>query len=691
MHHAWPVFAVVVLLLGGACIASAPEGIQRETDGGGGDGGDPLGTTNTVTVSSTSSGSNDPHAVLGADPPHGPFSGGTRIVVAGKGFETNVRVWFGDTEADSVEAIDPARLQVNAPEGEPGAVDLVTQNGDDESTRRVLPAGYTYDALYAIPDNGPVAGGTVITIFGRNTNWDQDLDNAFVDNKPCTTLNVVAPDELSCTVPQGTQGTKSISVSSTSEPTITALDAYTYQDSADGFKGGLSGQPLAGQLRVLAYDNFSGDPLTGAHVIVGSNINSALYQQIDGTGVTVFNDTGLNQPVTVTVAAECHSPITFVDVPVDTVTVYLNPVLTPSCAADGDPPPGGGNPVLQGLAEGELVWPSNQEFQKGEWTNVPGTKSSAEERVAYIYFANRDPEAAFAPASSNFQVTEASPGDRGYGFSVPYFPGNYAMYAVAGIRNNQTGKFYGYSFGAVRGVALFPGQVTGNIIINMDHALDQALVMNATPPPAGNKGPDRMYATVAVEIAHNRYAIFPGMQKEPLLPLGGPISFIGLPGLDGDLTGMRYLSGASAVTGPSLTSPLSVVGDLATTTTSVPVDVTGFVTVPLLDVPQQGGGWNGTNLAVTYPQGGFPVDMSVYEIAAADGLWGWIVAVPEATHAIEVPDLTGFTKAHLPNGPIVVNVYGARIDNFDYGDISYRDLRPGGMTAYSLDVFNSFL
>ncbi|HHH11498.1 MAG TPA: hypothetical protein ENK23_05425, partial [Sorangium sp.] len=345
--RSWAMGAVGGVALA-ACIANAPGGIQRETDGGGGAGGSFVASASAdaSTGSSIGTGTDDPHAVLAASPPHGSFAGGQLVQVQGKGFTPQVRVWFGDIEATTATAIDPTRLQVNAPASTPGTVDVHTQNGDDGSTRRSLIAGYTYDALFADPTAGPVAGGTVITITGFDTHWDTDLVAAKVDNRPCTTVQVLAADMLSCTVPKGTTGTKSISVE-TSQGVVTALDAYTYQDSSDGFKGGLSGNALSGTLKVLAYDNFSGEPLAGGHVIVGATLAGGLYQQVGGSGVVLFQDAVLNAPVTVTVAAKCHSPITFADVPVDTVTVYLNPVLSPLCAADGDPPPVGGNPTLQ--------------------------------------------------------------------------------------------------------------------------------------------------------------------------------------------------------------------------------------------------------------------------------------------------------------------------------------------------------
>jgi len=677
-----------MVALGVSCIATAPHGIQRETDVGG-SGGETFTTNPTTATPTSTSGSSDPHAVLGAVPAHGPFSGGKHVVVHGKGFEPDVQVWFGDLLADDVIAIDPTRVQVSTPAADPGTVEIRAQNGDDASTARSLADAYTYEPLYVEPNSGPVAGGTVITIFGKNTTWDEDLIEARVDQESCVTLDVVTAEQLSCTVPQGTGGTKSVSVL-TSTGTITALDAYTYEDSADGFKGGLSGAPLAGTLKVLVYDNFGGNPLAGAHVIVGENLSTALVTQADSSGVALLSDPSLNQPVTVTAAAECHSPISFVDVPVDTVTVYLNPTLTPQCAGEGDPPPTGGNPTLQGQVRGELVWPPNQEFQKGGWVNIPAPKDD-EKRIAYVFFSTRNHLQQFNLPSATFAVTEESAGDLGYGFKVPAYPGNHAMYAIAGLLNNHTGKLHGYAFGAVKGVAVFPGQVTSSVMIPMHKALDQALVLSVSPPPPGPKGPDRLDASVAIEIAQSAFAILPDSHKTPLIPLGGPVLFVGLPPLDTFLTGARYITSAQAVTGPSLSAPMSVVGSVATTTTSIPVDISGFVAVPELTTPALNAAWNGTNLAVDYPSGAFPPDLTVYEIVGGGGLVRWIVAVPQAAHAVELPDLSGFTDAGMLPGPLVIGVYGARFDDFDYANIGYGHLRPSGMDAYALDYFNAHL
>lgn len=680
--------AASVAALAGACIAGSPSGIDRQTDDGSGgglelpDGGAPDALLD--------AGNGDPHAVLGADPPHGPFTGGQRVLVQGKGFGSDVRVWFGENEVDAATLVpvDATRVQVEAPAGQGGPVELVTQNGDDASTRRTLAGGYVYDRIYAVPDEGPVSGGTTIEIIGQGTAWDETTV-AKVDQKPCTTLVVESPTLLSCTVPQGTPGSKPVNVT-TGDETLVVLDGYTYEDSDNGYKGGLSGDPIAGSIKILAYDNFTGDPIPGAHAIVGSTLDTALQATTDAYGVAVFDDATLDGPRTVTVAAKCHSPITFVDVGVDTVTVYLDPVLLPACAGDGDPPPVGGKPGASGLVFGELVWGVQNEFQKGDWGNVPVPQEN-ERQVAYVWVAGTDPGAEFQIPTGSLPVTPLSPGTYGYEFVIGAAAGNRALYALAGLEDKgfDPPRFTAYAMGILKGVPVTPDAIVEDVYIPMLRTLDQALVWEVQAPAPGPKGPDRLRGSVAIMLGNDGFAILPSTKKAPLLPLSGPLSFIGVPALDGDFLGSSYLSTARAVTGPAGSAPLSVIGRILSTSTSLPVPVSGFVGLPELVTPALNGAWDGRHLATDFPPG--LIDVSVYDIASGNGLWHWTVVVPQGSHAVEVPDLSGFDLASPPPGPLLIGVYGARVDGFDYDDLRYRDIRPAGMSAYALDYFPAHL
>ena len=682
-----------------ACIATAPSGIHRQTDEGGdaGAGGDQAGfidASGPPEAGLADVAPADPHAVIGAEPAHGPFNGGQRVLVRGKGFASKVRVWFGDKEADpaSLVQIDTARVQVAAPPGKAGPVDLSAQDGDDESTRRTLVGGYAYDALYAAPNEGPVAGGTVIEIVGQGTAWGA-ATTAKVDQKPCTTLVVESKTLLSCTVPKGTPGSKSLSVK-TGDDTIVVLDAYTYQDSQNGFKGGLSGPILAGKLRVLVYDNYSGDPIGGAYAVLGPSLAGGLVKQADASGVIQFDDPSLTSPKTVTVAATCHSPITFVAEPVDTVTAYLDPVMDPSCGQGGDPPPVGYKPSDQGMISGEITWGAGVEFNKAPWKNVPPPIGPNEKQTAYVFVAGEDATAAFqvpSPGAAS-AIHPETPGEKGYAFSTTAYAGNRSLYAVAGIQDDTQvpPTFTAYAFGVVRGLPVLPGGVVDLVYIPMTKTLDQALTWQVTSPPPGPKGPDRLRASVAIMLGNDGFALLPAGQQTPLLPVAPTLPFVGVPSLDGDLAGAQYIASARAVTGPAYQAPRSVVGRMLSNTTSQPVVVDGFVGIPTLGTPAQNAAWDGHHLATTYAKGA-PVDLTVYDVTAANGLIHWTIAVPGGDNEVELPDLSGFDRAGLRPGPVLISVLGGRVAGFDYKQLRYRDMRQQGMTAFALDYFNAHL
>jgi len=265
-----------------------------------------------------------PHAVLGIDPPHGPFAGNTLVMIRGNGFESNARVWFGDVEVPkaSVTPVDPQRIQVVTPPGHAGAVDLRVQNGNAESTSATLTGGYTYDTFFATPSSGPTSGGTIITIEGDGVSWD-DSTEVEIDRQPCTDVSILSPTKLACTTPPSDAGSKVLSVIS-GDQREDVLDGFTYGNGDDGFKGGLSGQPLGKQLTVLAFDNQVGAAIPGVTVLLGDDVDSGQVAHTDKNGVATFSGE-LGRKGTVTLAVKCFEPITFFDVPVD--HLFATPVM----------------------------------------------------------------------------------------------------------------------------------------------------------------------------------------------------------------------------------------------------------------------------------------------------------------------------------------------------------------------------
>ncbi|HVH48229.1 MAG TPA: IPT/TIG domain-containing protein, partial [Labilithrix sp.] len=273
----------------------------------------------------------DPFAIDGLTPSHGPFTGGTRARIDGRGFSSKLKVFIGGIEVDggSLLASDPTRAAVILPPGPPGFVDVRIR---DEATakERVLQNGFYYDAFVVAPDSGATSGGTRIAITGSGTAWAAGT-TVTIGGIACNDVVVTSATKLECVTPLGTPGSKDVVVTPQGGSPIQARDAFTYSDSVDGYRGGLSGGALSGRIKVLAYDLALGVPLPGAFAIAGDNLATAKVAKTTSNGVIEI-DGITGDKVTVTVAAKCHQPVTFVDVPVDTVTVYLSPVLDPACA-----------------------------------------------------------------------------------------------------------------------------------------------------------------------------------------------------------------------------------------------------------------------------------------------------------------------------------------------------------------------
>src|SRR5262249_32037029 len=181
-----------------------------------------------------------------------------------------------------------------------------------------------------------------------------------IDGKPCADIEIASATKIECVTPPGTPGAKDIVVDPLDADPIQVRDGFTYSDSVDGYRGGLSGGAFAGRLKVLAFDSFLGKPIPGAFAIAG-DVNPKIART-QGNGVVEIDDLD-GDKVTVTVAAKCFSPITFVDVPVDTVTVYLDPILDPACLS-GDPGSPPGRQIFGGYIDGHLMFPGGNAVQR---------------------------------------------------------------------------------------------------------------------------------------------------------------------------------------------------------------------------------------------------------------------------------------------------------------------------------------
>lgn len=645
----------------------------------------------------------DPFGIDGLSPSHGPFNGRTRAFIRGRGFSSKLRVFFGSTEATGdVLASDPTRAAIDTPEGPPGFVDVRIRD-EGTSKERVLKNGFFYDAFYAVPDSGATTGGTRIAITGSGTAWTNGT-SVTIGGVACQSVLVLNATRIDCVTPPNTPGVKDITITTPDDKSQQARDAYTYSDSVDGYRGGLSGGAFAGRIKVLAFNGSSGTPIPGAEVIVGSNLEEGVRKQTAAGGVVEIDGLPATTPPTVTVTARCHQPYTFVDVPVDTVTVYLEPVFDLACVELELPPPtgGGAGGRYGGVVEGQLVFPGAGEFEKVGWTTVPNPTRPTERRAAYAFSASGSPNGTFSLPAATDAITPDSPGSTGYTYSVVVFPGNVTVYVVAGLedRSFTPPRFVPYSMGVVRGVTVPAQAKVQGVDVKMDVLFDHQVTLEPKPPLPGTRGPDRLSADIAITIGSGAYALLPSANRVVALPFSDQIKFVGMPSLDKALAGEQYVVGAVAATSADLSRPASVVSRYRTTNANTAVGIGGFIDIPVPIQPSRGTWVAGPKQAMPIKFGGEfgsatrAVHLTVIRIDSGAGLIGWTIVAPGAKTDFTVPDISQIPPRTEPGkewsyglarGSLSTSFSVASIDDFKYASLRLGHLSSFAWSAYAID------
>lgn len=627
-------------------------------------------------------------AVLDVVPSHGPFIGGSHVEVRGRGWSSSAQVSFGGTVVPSTATVvpDPSHIQVSTPPGAPGSADVVVHD-PTLGQSALLPAGFEYDDFYADPSTGATSGGTIVAIVGSGTKWATGT-KVTIDGNACTTLVVVDATHMTCTAPPGTPGVKSIGVTTPDGVVETVLDAYTYSDSPDGYRGGLAGDALPGELDVIAASNDTGDLLEGATVVVRGSDGSVQTMLTSVDGVASF-PAPPPSPLTVTITEKCFQPTTFDGVKVKSVTAYLDDVLSIECIPpSGFPPVTGGAGSTAPIVQGQLVFPGAIELARAPWNGVPNVKLPTDRRAAYLFVAQTDNLARFYLPDPSTATTDTSPGDVGYSFSLTAQAGNLTIYAIAGIEHQpEAGQrtFDPYVLGVVQGVAVPPLTTVTNVLIPMTIGFTQELDVAVSDPPIGLPGPDRLDTNVVIDLGPDEI-VLPNGAREDLLPTSSTLAFLGVPGLEGALASASYDVAVLDVTGSSGGLPTTGILRRTTRSTGAPLAIGSFVPIPSLTSPTPTASWSDATIVIDLPPS--TADLINVKIATADGVTGWNVIAPGDSRTIVLPDFSATPELGLRKGPFTLQVDAARLPaGFDYQTVRYSSLYRSSWTAYATNVF----
>ncbi|MBI2897086.1 MAG: IPT/TIG domain-containing protein [Deltaproteobacteria bacterium] len=616
-------------------------------------------------------------------PDHGPVIGGTMVELRGNGFVGQIAVRVGGRQVDpaDVQVVDDHRVVAVTPAGEIGPADVEVER-DADGSPAVLDDGFTYDRFYVDPARGSIAGGTRISIIGAETTFDAG-DVVRIGGSDATDIVWISETRIDCRTPPGTEGAADVAIRGPGGD-HDLDDGFLYYNAADPFGGGLGGGPLDGTMNVtvLAVPSFM--PIEAAFVMLG--VEAGTYQgETDANGQITFSGDDLTGRQVLTAAAEGFAPSSFVEFDATDVTILLFPLPDPS---DGPPPPG----RYAATVEGELMFFSDMEVG---WSNIPDPIGN-EEKIAYV---NTSKPSIFTdpvpPGAGSVVNEDGERGSNGWRFSIVARPGAFAVYALAGLLNNDTGVFTPYVMGVARNVLAGPAETVQDILIDMSIPLDHEVVVDLVdPPPTGDFGPDRYRVDTFVDLGGEGVIARDDSIARERSGLNS-FEFPWQPPLDGSLVDARFLFVAGIHTGDNGNvpfyqeyNPFSWRIDGGYTEVNEAIEIGDFLGVPTAVSPPFGGevdgrrlAWGGEGATPTFQN----VIVQTLDVPPAP-IWNMIVR--GGVEEVEMPDLAAIAGlAAPPSGENMWIVWRQTVPNIEFDDFSYIYLSPEYASAYSADAF----
>lgn len=638
-------------------------------------------------------------------PDHGPYQGGTKLTLRGRGFEDGMTIKIQGRAVDPVDLmlIDDRRAVIYTPPGNPGPADVEV---DSMGETAVQTAGYTYDQIYVDPPSGAVAGGTFVTVKGLGTHFAAG-DTVMIGGAPLESPTVINIEAISGFTPPGIAGTVAVTVNSAADGPITAQDAYTYLATVDPFAGGMGGGPIMGSLNVTVMDAYTQDGVPGAFVTVGDpSVAPAMTGYSDMFGGITFSAPMFTGPVTVTAGHDGYERAAMVVFDASNVTIFMLPVMPPG-APPGGFPPGRAN----GIVSGAILFGGPTGLGTPTWDLVPAPRTPTEVKRAYVYTTLRDPFTGNPTPGPQGVIDWTNDGRTSWDYTITARPAALAVFAVAGLYDSAidpdgagplpAGVFEGFAMGAARGVLVGPGEVVPNIDVTVDIPLDTSLAVQlVNPPPLGTPGwpgPNHYEAQAFIDLGGEGVINLPN-SKVAYTPGSVSASLSALAPIQSSISDSSYTVFAGAYSSGG-GNPYSVRVVRGVADLNAPVVVDDFLGVPR-PVDPMAALPPGSSMPIPAtsmhlqwiaegPTGGVPSFTQHRLQLQADGTPLWRILARGDQFDVPLYDLTlGGVPATPSPDPIMWTLYAIHEPGKSFDTFTYRDLNANYWDAYAVDAFS---
>jgi autotransporter-associated beta strand protein len=281
--------------------------------------------------------------VTGLSPNSGPYEGGTTVTIAGTSLANATKVDFGTTAA-TIISDTASQIVAVSPAGALGYTDVtVTTAGGTSGTspKDEFDYGLVLPEIdqQVTPGAGPAAGGTSVTIVGKNFLGTTEVD---FGTTPATSFTVESPTQIVAVSPPHLAGQVAITVvTPPNERSIYSYPdqfVYTTTSSVNGVSP--SSGPVAGGTTVT---------------ITGANLAGATAVDFGGVAGTIISDTATRIVATSPAGAAGAVDVTVVTPtgptatsPADHFTYQIPGPVVSSVSPNSGPPAGGTSVTITG-------------------------------------------------------------------------------------------------------------------------------------------------------------------------------------------------------------------------------------------------------------------------------------------------------------------------------------------------------
>lgn len=154
-------------------------------------------------------------------------TGGTVITVTGTGFLADATVTVGGANCTNVTVVSATEATCTAPAGAAGSKDVVLTNANGASATKASAVTYIeFPTIASVaPAQGPIAGGTTITLTGTGFLAGATVT---VGGVACTSVTVTSATEITCVTPAGSAGSSDVVVTNSDQGTSTKAGGFKY-------------------------------------------------------------------------------------------------------------------------------------------------------------------------------------------------------------------------------------------------------------------------------------------------------------------------------------------------------------------------------------------------------------------------------------------------------------------------------